>query len=188
MFSNHLKQPAYRALAGIKLFGPFFSAVRYRYRASDLIGLVRLPVTPSSRSAGAWGLFASGGEAPKVGAWQTTIGAEHEARARPRNGPFGKINKVALGWLAALAVAACAPAQPTPSATLGTVPQYVELSSGGTFTLNYTPWYIHTWQFTGPKGTRMGGGGPNAMPAREDGLPLDERRRDTHHEMPANAL
>ncbi|MBN6731751.1 DUF3304 domain-containing protein [Burkholderia multivorans] len=47
----------------------------------------------------------------------------------------------------------------------------VELSSGGTKTLNYTPWYIHTFSISGPKGARIGGGGPNVMPMREGGRP-----------------
>ncbi|PRE39354.1 DUF3304 domain-containing protein [Burkholderia multivorans] len=47
----------------------------------------------------------------------------------------------------------------------------VELSSGGTRTLNYTPWYIHTFSISGPKGSGIGGGGPNVMPMRESGRP-----------------
>jgi len=51
------------------------------------------------------------------------------------------------------------------------VPKLVELGSGGTKTLNYTPWYIHTFSISGPKGSGIGGGGPNVMPAKEDGRP-----------------
>ncbi|WP_081054983.1 DUF3304 domain-containing protein [Burkholderia diffusa] len=51
------------------------------------------------------------------------------------------------------------------------MPKRVELSSGGTKTLNYTPWYIHTFSISGPKGSGIGGGGPNVMPARDDGRP-----------------
>ncbi|MBU9375921.1 DUF3304 domain-containing protein [Burkholderia multivorans] len=50
-------------------------------------------------------------------------------------------------------------------------PKRVELSSGGTRTLNYTPWYIHTFSISGPKGSGIGGGGPNVMPMRESGRP-----------------
>ncbi|MBU9452964.1 DUF3304 domain-containing protein [Burkholderia multivorans] len=50
-------------------------------------------------------------------------------------------------------------------------PKRVELSSGGTKTLNYTPWYIHTFSISGPKGSGIGGGGPNVMPMRESGRP-----------------
>ncbi|WP_080970960.1 DUF3304 domain-containing protein [Burkholderia cepacia] len=51
------------------------------------------------------------------------------------------------------------------------IPKRVELTSGGTKTLNYTPWYIHTFSISGPKGSGIGGGGPNVMPVREDGRP-----------------
>ncbi|CAG9242624.1 conserved hypothetical protein [Burkholderia diffusa] len=51
------------------------------------------------------------------------------------------------------------------------VPKRVELSSGGTSTLNYTPWYIHTFSISGPKGSGIRGGGPNVMPMRENGRP-----------------
>lgn len=51
------------------------------------------------------------------------------------------------------------------------LPKRVELGSGGTKTLNYTPWYIHTFSISGPKGSGIGGGGPNVMPAKEDGRP-----------------
>ncbi|HDV6318458.1 TPA: DUF3304 domain-containing protein [Burkholderia multivorans] len=50
-------------------------------------------------------------------------------------------------------------------------PKRVELSSGGTKTLNYTPWYIHTFSISGPKGSGIGGGGPNVMPMRDGGPP-----------------
>ncbi|WP_431207832.1 DUF3304 domain-containing protein [Burkholderia cepacia] len=50
-------------------------------------------------------------------------------------------------------------------------PKRVELSSGGTKTLNYTPWYIHTFSISGPKGSGIGGGGPNVMPMHKDGRP-----------------
>ena len=44
------------------------------------------------------------------------------------------------------------------------VPSYVKLLSGGVSALNYTPWYIHTFVIEGPKGSRIGGGGPNVWP------------------------
>ncbi|MBU9307315.1 DUF3304 domain-containing protein [Burkholderia multivorans] len=50
-------------------------------------------------------------------------------------------------------------------------PKRVELSSGGTKTLNYTPWYIHTFSISGRKGSGIGGGGPNVMPMRDGGPP-----------------
>ncbi|MBU9135874.1 DUF3304 domain-containing protein [Burkholderia multivorans] len=50
-------------------------------------------------------------------------------------------------------------------------PKRVESSSGGTRTLNYTPWYIHTFSISGPKGSGIGGGGPNVMPMRDGGRP-----------------
>jgi hypothetical protein len=37
--------------------------------------------------------------------------------------------------------------------------------------LNYTPWYIHTFSITGPKGSGIGGGGPNVLPIRTGGKP-----------------
>jgi len=51
------------------------------------------------------------------------------------------------------------------------VPVRVELESGGTKALNYTPWYIHTFEISGPPGTGIGGGGPNVMPGHADGRP-----------------
>ncbi|CAN0626806.1 conserved exported protein of unknown function [Burkholderia multivorans] len=74
------------------------------------------------------------------------------------------------GVMAALAVflAGCTGLQ-TNAPTTVEVPRRVELSSGGTKAFNYTPWYIHTFSISGPKGSRIGGGGPNVMPAREDG-------------------
>ncbi|WP_321964443.1 DUF3304 domain-containing protein [Paraburkholderia sp. J7] len=44
------------------------------------------------------------------------------------------------------------------------VPRYVELLGGGVSALNYTPWYIHSFAITGPKGSGIGGGGPNVWP------------------------
>ncbi|CAN0626798.1 conserved exported protein of unknown function [Burkholderia multivorans] len=74
--------------------------------------------------------------------------------------------------VAAMAVflAGCTGLQ-TNAPTTVEVPRRVELSSGGTKTFNYTPWYIHTFSISGPKGSRIGGGGPNVMPPRGDGRP-----------------
>ncbi|MFM0241201.1 DUF3304 domain-containing protein [Paraburkholderia phytofirmans] len=44
------------------------------------------------------------------------------------------------------------------------VPPYIELLGGGVRALNYTSWYIHTFAITGPKGSGIGGGGPNVWP------------------------
>jgi len=44
------------------------------------------------------------------------------------------------------------------------VPPHIELASDGVWALNYTPWYIHTFAITGPKGSGISGGGPNVWP------------------------
>ncbi|WP_238535615.1 DUF3304 domain-containing protein [Paraburkholderia phytofirmans] len=48
------------------------------------------------------------------------------------------------------------------------LPPYVELLGGGVRALNYTPWYIHAFAITGPKGSGIGGGGggPNVWPMK----------------------
>lgn len=51
------------------------------------------------------------------------------------------------------------------------VPHHVELLSGDSRALNYTPWYIHTFAMTGPSGSGIGGGGPNVTPAEANGRP-----------------
>ncbi|MBR8031439.1 DUF3304 domain-containing protein [Burkholderia vietnamiensis] len=51
------------------------------------------------------------------------------------------------------------------------MPRHVELLSGDTKALNYTPWYIHSFAITGPSGSGIGGGGPNVMPVKADGRP-----------------
>jgi len=71
-----------------------------------------------------------------------------------------------------LAFAACASSpSPSPSATHVVVPQQVELLSGDSGILNYTPWYIHTWELSGPAGSGIGGGGRNALPIKDNGRP-----------------
>ncbi|WP_254215682.1 DUF3304 domain-containing protein [Burkholderia multivorans] len=67
-------------------------------------------------------------------------------------------------------VAGCAGLREDESSEFQT-PKRVELSSGGTRTLNYSQWYIHTFTISGPKGSGIGGGGPNVMPMREGGRP-----------------
>ncbi|MBU9550452.1 DUF3304 domain-containing protein [Burkholderia multivorans] len=51
------------------------------------------------------------------------------------------------------------------------MPKRVELNSGDSNSMNYTPWYIHKFSISGPKGTRIGGGGGNTRAMREDGSP-----------------
>ena len=51
------------------------------------------------------------------------------------------------------------------------VPRRVKLLSGDTKALNYTPWYIHTFEITGPAGSGIGGGGPNVDPMEAGGRP-----------------
>nr|WP_167359258.1 DUF3304 domain-containing protein [Burkholderia diffusa] len=51
------------------------------------------------------------------------------------------------------------------------IPKRVELNSGDASSLNYTLWYIHTFSISGPKGSRIGGGGGNMLPIAEDGRP-----------------
>jgi hypothetical protein len=70
----------------------------------------------------------------------------------------------------ALALAVCAGAHAGTAIRTASL-QDVELSSGGTLALNYTPWYIHTFEMQGPAGSGIGGGGPNVMPMHEDGSP-----------------
>jgi len=62
-----------------------------------------------------------------------------------------------------VALAGCSGVRPDAASTV-TVPPYVEQVSDGVWALNYTPWYIHTFAIEGPKGSRIGGGGPNVWP------------------------
>ena len=77
----------------------------------------------------------------------------------------------------ALSLTACT-SPPSPAASQVAVPHRVELISGGTKSLNYTPWYIHSWELSGPTGTGIGGGGPNVMPVRDDGNPSGGAKRN----------
>jgi hypothetical protein len=79
--------------------------------------------------------------------------------------------RVAAGLLSviALSLTACSPSSPAGSQVA--VPHRVELLSGDSGILNYTPWYIHRWELSGPNGTGIGGGGRNAMPVKDNGRP-----------------
>ncbi|MEA3120820.1 MAG: hypothetical protein QOH33_361, partial [Paraburkholderia sp.] len=61
---------------------------------------------------------------------------------------------VAVVVLAALVLplAACTSLQPYATKPI-VLPHRVELSSGDSGILNYTPWYIHTWELKGPAGS-----------------------------------
>jgi hypothetical protein len=71
----------------------------------------------------------------------------------------------------ALSLGACSGSHINTANPAVDVSQAVELSSGGTKALNYTPWYIHTFEIQGPIGSDVHGGGPNVMPMHEDGSP-----------------
>lgn len=70
-----------------------------------------------------------------------------------------------------LSLGACAGGQPTGPAMAVEVPKRVPLLSGDTKALNYTDWYIHTFSIVGPRGSGIGGGGPNVMPIQKNGRP-----------------
>ncbi|MCA8315721.1 DUF3304 domain-containing protein [Burkholderia multivorans] len=67
-------------------------------------------------------------------------------------------------------LAGCAGLHADESSTVE-MPKRVELNSGDSNSMNYTPWYIHKFSISGPKGTRIGGGGGNMLPMDEDGNP-----------------
>jgi len=71
-------------------------------------------------------------------------------------------------WVVLLA--GCTGLQTNASTTVE-LPRRVELSSGDSNSFNYTPWYIHTFSISGPKGSRIGGGGGNMRSMDEDGSP-----------------
>jgi hypothetical protein len=71
----------------------------------------------------------------------------------------------------ALSLSACSRIQDGAVTPATSHSQAVELSGGGTKALNYTPWYIHTFEIAGPPGSGIRGGGPNVMPIHEDGRP-----------------
>ncbi|WP_254218008.1 DUF3304 domain-containing protein [Burkholderia multivorans] len=82
-----------------------------------------------------------------------------------------KKNRIS-GVMAVLLVllAGCAGLHADESSTVE-IPKTVELNSGDSNSMNYTPWYIHKFSISGPKGTRIGGGGGNMLPMDEDGNP-----------------
>ncbi|MCO8592504.1 DUF3304 domain-containing protein [Burkholderia multivorans] len=67
-------------------------------------------------------------------------------------------------------LAGCAGLSADESSTVE-IQKTVELNSGDSRSMNYTPWYIHKFSISGPKGTRIGGGGGNMRAMREDGNP-----------------
>ena len=79
----------------------------------------------------------------------------------------------ATGLLSALtlSLAACTQPRQPQATTLPVLPTRVALLTGDSAVLNYTPWYIHTWELAGPPGSDIGGGGANVMPVHEDGRP-----------------
>ncbi|TFE45619.1 DUF3304 domain-containing protein [Paraburkholderia dipogonis] len=69
-----------------------------------------------------------------------------------------------LVWVG-VAVAGCSGIRSDAASTVE-MPPYVELLGGGVRAQNYTPWYIHAFAITGPKGSGIGGGGPNVWPMK----------------------
>jgi hypothetical protein len=78
--------------------------------------------------------------------------------------------KISVFSVLALSLSACSVPQPRAVTPL-VLPQRIELSSGDSGILNYTPWYIHKWALEGPAGSGIGGGGRNALPVKENGRP-----------------
>ncbi|MBP0588347.1 DUF3304 domain-containing protein [Paraburkholderia sp. LEh10] len=62
-----------------------------------------------------------------------------------------------------MSLAGCSGVHPDAATTVDVL-RHVELLSGGVSALNYTPWYIHSFAITGPKGSDIDGGGPNVWP------------------------
>ena len=103
----------------------------------------------------------------------------HEAMREAANGGIReranvrlRFAKVAALPILCMSLVACAVA---PSAAISPieVPRHVELLSGDSSALNYTPWYIHTFAITGPSGSGIGGGGSNVMPIKANGRPSE---------------
>jgi hypothetical protein len=69
-----------------------------------------------------------------------------------------------------LSFAACSGIQAGMPETVA-IPKRVELAAGDSNTLNYTPWYFHTFEIEGPPGSGIRGGGGNTWPMSEDGSP-----------------
>ncbi|WP_175916465.1 MULTISPECIES: DUF3304 domain-containing protein [unclassified Burkholderia] len=70
-----------------------------------------------------------------------------------------------------LLLGACAGGQSTGGTVQLDMPKRVQLLAGDSKALNYTPWYIHTFSIVGPRGSGIGGGGPNVMPIQKNGRP-----------------
>jgi hypothetical protein len=79
---------------------------------------------------------------------------------------------VALLTTLTLSLSACSRIQDG-EATRAATPHPVELSGGESHSLNYTPWYIHTFEIQGPPESGVRGGGGNTVPMREDGGPSE---------------
>lgn len=86
----------------------------------------------------------------------------------------GAVNNVhvAARRLAALSllIPACFGA-PAVARDAAVVAKRIEFAAGESHTLNYTPWYIHTFEIEGPRGSRIRGGGGNTWPMSEDQTP-----------------
>ncbi|MGN6085199.1 DUF3304 domain-containing protein [Trinickia sp.] len=102
--------------------------------------------------------------------WQEAMRGGAKGGANECANARWRLAKVAAMPILCVSLVACAVA---PSAAVAPVdpPRHVELLSGDTMALNYTPWYIHTFAITGPKGSGIGGGGPNVMPVKANGKP-----------------
>ena len=72
----------------------------------------------------------------------------------------------------ALSVTACTSIQHD-TATRVIAADRPRLAGGVSHTLNYTPWYIHTFAIEGPPASHIRGGGGNTMPMQEDGSPAE---------------
>ncbi len=81
-----------------------------------------------------------------------------------------KVNRFSGVVVLLVLLAGCASLHADESSTVE-MPKRVELSSGDSRSMNYTPWYIHKFSISGPKGTRIGGGGGNMRAMRKDGSP-----------------
>ncbi|WP_256946742.1 MULTISPECIES: DUF3304 domain-containing protein [Burkholderia] len=77
---------------------------------------------------------------------------------------------IGLVSVSLLLLAGCAGLRADGASTVES-PKRVELNSGDSRSMNYTPWYIHTFSISGPKGSRIGGGGGNMRAIDKDGKP-----------------
>ena len=82
-----------------------------------------------------------------------------------------RLVKAAMLPILCISLAACASGQQDAVIAADSAPP-VKIGGGmDVLALNYTPWYIHKFSITGPKGSGVGGGGPNVMPVRATGKP-----------------